>query len=72
MLVYDHLIGEEYERKRKAYLAYIGCDVVRTPKLLDLAAELDLFNDYQEWDFVHCYRSNAERCDPEVVAFAIL
>ena len=46
---YDHLIGEEYEQKRKAYLKHNNNDVVKTTEMLDAGIEYDLFELYGKW-----------------------
>lgn len=46
---YDHLIGEEYEQKRKAFLKYNNNDVVRTTEMLDTSIEFDLLGVYGMW-----------------------
>lgn len=48
-LDYSKLIGEEYEKKRKAVLEYTRNDVVHTTAILDVDMEQELFGYYYIW-----------------------
>ena len=46
VLSYDHLIGDEYEQKRKAVLKYTNGDVVKTTEILDINDEIEILGMY--------------------------
>lgn len=49
MLNYSHLMGEEYEQKRKAVLEYTCGDVVKTTEVLDLLEENEILSIYSTY-----------------------
>ena len=49
ILIYAHLIGEEYEKKREALMLYYDNDVVKTTQYLDKKDEMHLLYRYQRW-----------------------
>lgn len=53
MLSYDHLIGEEYEKRRESVMKYTKNDVVRTTKIMDLQTESNVL-----WMYT-CYLNTA-------------
>lgn len=53
MFSYDHLIDEEYEKRRESVMRYTKNDVVRTTKIMDLQAESDVL-----WMYT-CYLNTA-------------
>ena len=63
MFCYDHLIGEEYEKKRESVMKYTGNDVVRTTKIMDLQTEKQVL-----WMYT-CY-INTALVDSQCVAGA--
>lgn len=49
ILSYTSLIGEEYLKKRKAYLKYTFDDVAKTTSMMDVFTEYNLLGDYCRW-----------------------
>lgn len=54
IMVYDHLIGEEFEQERKAVLKYYRNDVVKATAFMDLDTEYEFLEMYfdslhQDW-----------------------
>ena len=46
---YSQWIGEEYEQKRKALMKYVGDDVAKTTRFMDLDTETGLLIEYRNW-----------------------
>lgn len=46
---YDHLIGEEYEKKRESLMKYTNNDAVHTTKIMDTKTEADILSMYSGW-----------------------
>lgn len=53
ILCYDHLIGEEYEKKRESGLKYRNHNAVATTRIMDVDAERKLLAMYQEYLTIH-------------------
>ena len=46
---YDHLTGEEYEKKCESLMKYTNNDAARTTKIMDAKTEADILSMYKGW-----------------------
>lgn len=63
ILNYNHLIGNEYIKKREALLKYTQNNVSRTTEIMDIMDEMQIMWMYRNWSYMNVVE--AEQMDKE-------